>query len=122
MPESPATLLIIHFLDAIPLDTLSQPLAYYGASSVALGSPFTFSTTLEKEYKSDIFGERGILLGAIHGTIESFFRRYTRNGISEDLAYKNTVESITRVISKNHLNSGHRWLYTILLSLLGNFV
>lgn len=27
--------------------------------SVALGSPFTFVTTLEDEYKSDIFGERG---------------------------------------------------------------
>lgn len=27
--------------------------------SVALGSPFTFATTLESEYKSDIFGERG---------------------------------------------------------------
>ena len=27
--------------------------------SVALGSPFTFATTLEMEYRSDIFGERG---------------------------------------------------------------
>jgi ketol-acid reductoisomerase len=30
--------------------------------SVALGSPFTFATTLEQEYKSDIFGERGMHL------------------------------------------------------------
>lgn len=29
--------------------------------SVALGSPFTFATTLEQEYRSDIFGERGEL-------------------------------------------------------------
>lgn len=29
--------------------------------SVALGSPFTFATTLEQEYRSDIFGERGKL-------------------------------------------------------------
>jgi ketol-acid reductoisomerase len=29
--------------------------------SIALGSPFTFATTLEDEYKSDIFGERGEL-------------------------------------------------------------
>lgn len=27
--------------------------------SIALGSPFTFATTLEMEYRSDIFGERG---------------------------------------------------------------
>ncbi|GMP42137.1 hypothetical protein CsSME_00011973 [Camellia sinensis var. sinensis] len=63
--------------------------------SVALGSPFTFATTLEQEYKSDIFGERGILLGAVHGIVETLFRRYTENGMSEDLAYKNTVECIT---------------------------
>ncbi|GAB4859626.1 hypothetical protein Ancab_011100 [Ancistrocladus abbreviatus] len=68
--------------------------------SVALGSPFTFATTLEQEYKSDIFGERGILLGAVHGIVESLFRRYTEKGMSEDLAYKNTVESITGTISK----------------------
>ncbi|KAK9178593.1 hypothetical protein WN943_027785 [Citrus x changshan-huyou] len=68
--------------------------------SVALGSPFTFATTLEQEYKSDIFGERGILLGAVHGIVESLFRRFTENGMSEDLAYKNTVECITGIISK----------------------
>ncbi|KAK4484493.1 hypothetical protein RD792_007076 [Penstemon davidsonii] len=51
--------------------------------SVALGSPFTFATTLESEYKSDIFGERGILLGAVHGIVESLFRRYTEHGMSE---------------------------------------
>lgn len=54
--------------------------------SVALGSPFTFATTLEYEYQSDIFGERGILLGAVHGVVESLFRRYTENGMNEDLA------------------------------------
>ncbi|GJZ60766.1 putative reverse transcriptase domain-containing protein [Tanacetum coccineum] len=68
--------------------------------SVALGSPFTFATTLEQEYRSDIFGERGILLGAVHGIAESLFRRYTEGGMSEDLAYKNTVECITGNISR----------------------
>lgn len=42
----------------------------------------------------------GILLGAVHGIVECLFRRYTDNGMSEDLAYKNTVECITGVISK----------------------
>lgn len=68
--------------------------------SVALGSPFTFVTTLEDEYKSDIFGERGILLGAVHGIVEALFRRYTEHGMDEELAYKNTVEGITGIISK----------------------
>ncbi|KAF5952626.1 hypothetical protein HYC85_010570 [Camellia sinensis] len=42
----------------------------------------------------------GILLGAVHGIVETLFRRYTENGMSEDLAYKNTVECITGNISK----------------------
>ncbi|KAB1222055.1 Ketol-acid reductoisomerase, chloroplastic [Morella rubra] len=67
------------------------------AWSIALGSPFTFATTLEQEYRSDIFGERGILLGAVHGVVECLFRRYTESGMSADLAYKNTVECITGV-------------------------
>ncbi|KAF8411044.1 hypothetical protein HHK36_003583 [Tetracentron sinense] len=82
--------------------------------SVALGSPFTFATTLEQEYKSDIFGERGILLGAVHGIVESLFRRYTENGMSEDLAYKNTVECITGVISRTISTKGMLAVYNFL--------
>ncbi|KHN27935.1 Ketol-acid reductoisomerase, chloroplastic [Glycine soja] len=82
--------------------------------SVALGSPFTFATTLEQEYRSDIFGERGILLGAVHGVVESLFRRYTDNGMNEDLAYKNTVESITGIISKTISTKGMLAVYNAL--------
>ncbi|KAL3509216.1 hypothetical protein ACH5RR_028617 [Cinchona calisaya] len=82
--------------------------------SVALGSPFTFATTLEQEYKSDIFGERGILLGAVHGLVEALFRRYTENGMSEDLAYKNTVESVTGFISRTISTKGMLAVYNSL--------
>jgi ketol-acid reductoisomerase len=82
--------------------------------SVALGSPFTFVTSLEDEYKSDIFGERGILLGAVHGIVESLFRRYTENGMAEDAAYKNTVESVTGVISKTISSKGMLAVYNAL--------
>jgi ketol-acid reductoisomerase len=82
--------------------------------SVALGSPFTFVTSLEDEYKSDIFGERGILLGAVHGVVESLFRRYTQNGMAEDAAYKNTVESVTGVISKTISTKGMLAVYNAL--------
>jgi len=42
----------------------------------------------------------GILLGAVHGIVEALFRRYTESGMSEDLAYKNTVECITGIMSR----------------------
>jgi hypothetical protein len=42
----------------------------------------------------------GILLGAVHGVVELLFRCYAENGMAEDAVYKNTVESITGIISK----------------------
>jgi ketol-acid reductoisomerase len=75
--------------------------------SVALGSPYTFQTTLESEYKSDIYGERGILLGAVHGIIESLYQRYLSQGMSREDAFLHSAESITgpisRIISRNGL-------------------
>jgi ketol-acid reductoisomerase len=74
--------------------------------SVALGSPYTFMTTLESEYKSDIFGERGILLGAVHGVIESLYRRYTEQGMTREDAFLNTCESVTGPISRTISKQG----------------
>src|SRR5690349_1407702 len=59
---------------AVEQDVTGHATDYALAWSVALGSPYTFQTTLESEYKSDIFGERGILLGAVHGIVESLYR------------------------------------------------
>ena len=58
------------------------------------------ATTLESEYKSDIYGERCILLGAVHGMSEALFRRYTRMGMSDEEAFKQSVECITGRVSK----------------------
>ena len=70
------------------------------AWSVAIGSPYTFQTTLESEFKSDIYGERGILLGAVHGIIESLYRRYINQGQSHEEAFRHSAEAITGPISR----------------------
>jgi len=67
--------------------------------SVAIGSPFTFQTTLESEFKSDIYGERGILLGAVHGIIESLYDRFKSQGMTREDAFLNSAEAITGPIS-----------------------
>lgn len=79
--------------------------------SVAVGSPFTFATTLEMEYRSDIFGERGILLGGVHGIVESLYRRYIKQGMSGEDAFKNTVECITGPITKIISTKGIKAVY-----------
>ncbi|MCZ6631812.1 MAG: ketol-acid reductoisomerase [bacterium] len=70
------------------------------AWSIALGAPFTFQTTVENEYLSDIFGERGVLLGAVHGIVECLYRRFSFQGMSEEDAFLHSCESITGPISK----------------------
>lgn len=76
------------------------------AWSIALGAPFTFQTTLEREYLSDIYGERGILLGAVHGVVECLYRRYTFQGMGEEDAFNESCESITGPISKTISKQG----------------
>ncbi|XP_076917202.1 ketol-acid reductoisomerase, chloroplastic-like, partial [Bidens hawaiensis] len=52
-----------------------------------------------------------ILLGAVHGIVESLFRRYTEQGMPEEMTYKNTVECITGVISKTISTKGMKAVY-----------
>lgn len=85
---------------AIEQDVTGRATDYALGWSVAIGAPYTFQTTLESEYKSDIFGERGILLGAVHGIVESLYRWFVRQGESRDDAFINSVESITGPISR----------------------
>jgi len=85
---------------AVQQDIDGKATDYALAWSVGLGSPFTFMTTLELEYKSDIFGERGILLGAVHGIVESLYLWFKQHGYSPEEAFNNSVESITGPISK----------------------
>ncbi len=82
--------------------------------SVALGSPYTFQTTLESEYKSDIFGERGILLGAVHGIIECLYQRYISQGMSKEDAFLHSAEAITGPISHIISKQGIRGVYEAL--------
>ncbi|MBX7112470.1 MAG: ketol-acid reductoisomerase [Dehalococcoidia bacterium] len=79
--------------------------------SVAIGSPYTFQTTMESEFKSDIYGERGILLGAVHGIIESLYRRFINEGMSHEDAFRNSAEAITGPISRIISRQGMQGVY-----------
>ncbi len=78
---------------------------------IAVGAPFMFETTLRDEYKSDIYGERGILLGAVHAIVEGLYRRYQRQGMSAEDAFLNSAESITGKITKAISTRGIKAVY-----------
>ena len=99
---------------AVQQDVTGRATDYALGWSVALGSPCTFQTTLESEYKSDIFGERGILLGAVHGIVEVLYRWFVRQGRSPEEAFIASVESITGPISKMISRHGLATVYEAL--------
>jgi ketol-acid reductoisomerase len=76
------------------------------AWSVALGSPYSFQTTMESEYRSDIFGERGILLGGVHGLVEALYRKYRGEGATAEDAFRRSAEAVTGPISKTISHHG----------------
>ncbi|GAA4704640.1 hypothetical protein GCM10023215_50460 [Pseudonocardia yuanmonensis] len=78
------------------------------AWSVALGSPYTFATTLESEYRSDVVGERGILLGAVHGLVEALYRQFLLDGADPVTAYERSCEAVTGPIAHTISQAGLR--------------
>lgn len=79
--------------------------------AVGLGSPATFETTLTSEYTSDIFGERGILLGAVHGIVETLYRYFLQHGATPEEAFRDSVEVITGPISRTISREGLKAVY-----------
>lgn len=74
--------------------------------AVAIGAPFIFETTLQNEVRSDVFGERGILLGALHGIVESLFRRFTELGDPPERAFVRACECVTGPLAKTISHGG----------------
>ncbi len=75
--------------------------------AIAIGAPYVFKTTLGYEYRSDIFGERGILLGAVHGVAEALYRNFVmEKGMAEEEAFIATVENITGPLSRTISHEG----------------
>ncbi len=75
--------------------------------AVAVGAPYVFMTTLGSEYRSDIFGERGILLGAVHGIVEALYRRFVmQEGMAEEQAFIDSVENVTGPLSRTISRDG----------------
>lgn len=76
--------------------------------AVALGAPFIFETTLEAEYRSDIAGERAILLGIPHAIAEAVYRRCIEQGDPPLRAFTRSTESMTGPLARAISRGGMR--------------
>jgi len=66
------------------------------ALGVAVGSGYMYKTTFEKEVYSDLYGERGCLMGGIHGMFLAQYEVLRERGHSPSEAFNETVEEATQ--------------------------
>ena len=66
------------------------------ALGVAVGSGYMYETTFEKEVYSDLYGERGVLMGAIQGLFLAQYKVLRANGHTPSEAFNETVEEATQ--------------------------
>lgn len=66
------------------------------AIGIAVGSGYLYETTFEKEVYSDLYGERGVLMGGIQGLFRAQYEVLRRNGHSPSEAFNETVEEATQ--------------------------
>ncbi|MCO6430139.1 MAG: ketol-acid reductoisomerase [Deltaproteobacteria bacterium] len=81
------------------------------AYGIGIGSGYLFETDFQKEVTSDLFGERGVLLGAIAGIIEAQYEVLRKNGHSPSEAFNETVEELTQSLIPLIAEKGMDWMY-----------
>ncbi|KHJ31430.1 putative ketol-acid reductoisomerase [Erysiphe necator] len=81
------------------------------ALGVGVGSGYLFETTFQKEVYSDLYGERGCLMGAIHGMFLAQYEVLRQRGHSPSEAFNETVEEATQSLYPLIGANGMDWMY-----------
>jgi ketol-acid reductoisomerase len=63
---------------------------------VGIGSGYMYETTFQKEVYSDLYGERGCLMGGIHGMFLAQYEVLRERGHTPSEAFNETVEEATQ--------------------------
>ncbi|KKA26587.1 hypothetical protein TD95_003970 [Thielaviopsis punctulata] len=81
------------------------------ALGVAVGSGYLYKTTFEKEVYSDLYGERGCLMGGIHGMFLAQYEVLRERGHSPSEAFNETVEEATQSLYPLIGGYGMDWMF-----------
>ena len=77
---------------AVSQDVTGKALEKAVAMGIAVGSGYVYETTFEKEVFSDLYGERGCLMGGIQGMFKAQYDVLRKNGHSPSEAFNETCE------------------------------
>src|SRR5579859_749289 len=81
------------------------------ALGVGIGSGYLYKTTFEKEVYSDLYGERGCLMGGIQGMFLAQYEVLRERGHSPSEAFNETVEEATQSLYPLIGANGMDWMY-----------
>ncbi|KAI5815011.1 putative acetohydroxy-acid isomeroreductase [Pyronema omphalodes] len=81
------------------------------ALGVAVGSGYLYETTFQKEVYSDLMGERGSLMGGIHGMFLAQYEVLRERGHTPSEAFNETVEEATQSLYPLIGSYGMDWMY-----------
>ncbi|QIW99910.1 hypothetical protein AMS68_005428 [Peltaster fructicola] len=96
---------------AVFQDVTGQALEKAVALGVAVGSGYMYETTFEKEVYSDLYGERGCLMGGIHGMFLAQYEVLRERGHSPSEAFNETVEEATQSLYPLIGQNGMDYMY-----------
>lgn len=96
---------------AVFQDATGKAVERASAIGIGVGSGYLFETTFEKEVYSDLTGERGILMGALAGVMESQYNKLRERGHSPSEAFNETVEELTQSLIRLVGENGMDWMY-----------
>jgi ketol-acid reductoisomerase len=78
---------------------------------VAVGAGYMYETTFRNEVMSDLYGERGILMGAIQGAFAAQYDVLRAKGHSPSEAFNETVEEATQSLYPLIAKNGMDWMF-----------
>lgn len=81
------------------------------ALGIGVGAGYLFETTFQHEVYSDLFGERGVLMGALAGMIAAQYEVLRENGHSPSEAFNETVEELTESLIPLISENGMDWMF-----------
>ncbi len=81
------------------------------ALGIGVGSGYLFPTTFENEVRSDLTGERGVLMGALAGVMGAQYDVLRQHGHSPSEAFNETVEELTQSLIRLVDENGMDWMY-----------
>lgn len=81
------------------------------ALGAGVGVGYMYETTFRNEVLSDLYGERGILMGAIQGAFAAQYDVLRAKGHSPSEAFNETVEEATQSLYPLIAKNGMDWMY-----------